>query len=278
MGTLSIAPGASDALTALLIEEAQFPVVYVTGAGVANTQLGVPDIGLTSLDDMLRVIRAVTAVVRVPVLADADAGYGNAIGVARTVREYERAGAAGVQLEDQVAPKRCGHFEGKLVVDVDEMVSKLRAAQLGRVDPAFVIIARTDSLAVNGLHDAISRARAYANAGADAVFVEAPRSKDEMRRIVREVPGVPHIANMVEGGKTPLLSAQELENLGFSLVLYANFPLRAGMHAVSAALKHLRTTGSSAGSKQAITPMKRRQEIVGLPDFESLEAHVSKKR
>ncbi len=268
---LAIAPGAADALTALLIEEAGLPVIYVTGAGIANAQLGVPDVGLVSLEEALRVVRAITAVVSTPVFADADTGYGNAINVTRTVREFERAGAAGIQLEDQVTPKRCGHFEGKEIVAAEEMVAKLRAARFARIDPDFVLVARTDAAAVAGLDEALRRARQYAEAGADAIFVEAPRTAAELARIPREVPGVPHVVNIVEGGKTPVLPAAELADMGFSLALYANLSLRAAMRAVRAALGHLSVTGSSIGLEEQIVTMAERQAVVGLGEVETLE-------
>jgi 2-methylisocitrate lyase-like PEP mutase family enzyme len=271
---LTIAPGAADALTARLIEEAGFGVVYATGAGIANAQFGVPDIGLLGLEDVLRVVRNVVAVVGVPVLVDADTGFGGTMGVARTVRELERAGAAGVQLEDQVMPKRCGHFEGKEVVPAAEMVAKLRAAQLARTDPGFVIVARTDAHQTDGLAEALDRARAYAEAGADAIFVEALESADELAQVRGAVPKVPLVANLVHGGKTPILPASELERLGFSLALYANLQLCAAIHAVQHALDHLRTTGSSAGLEDGLARWAERQRLVGRAEAEALEASL----
>jgi 2-methylisocitrate lyase-like PEP mutase family enzyme len=270
---VTLAPGAADPLTARLIEEAGFSVVYATGAGIANAQLGVPDVGLVSMDEALRVVRAMAAVVSLPILADADTGFGNPLNVMRTVREFERAGVAGIQLEDQVTPKRCGHFEGKEVVAAEEMVAKIRAARFARTDPDLQIVARTDAAATHGLDEALRRARAYAEAGADAIFVEAPRSVDDLARVTREVPGIPHLANMVEGGKTPILPAATLSELGFSLALYANFPLRAAMHAVRRGLEHLRATGSSLGFEDRIVTMAERQAAVGLGQVEALERH-----
>lgn len=271
---LTLAPGAADAMTARLIEEAGFGLVYVTGAGIANAQFGVPDIGLVGLEDVLRVVRAMAAVVGVPLLVDADTGFGGAMNVARTVRELERAGAAGVQLEDQVMPKRCGHFEGKEVVTADEMVAKLGAARLARVDPAFVIVARTDARQTDGLDVALDRARAFAAAGADAIFVEALESEDELARVRAAVPGVPLVVNLVHGGKTPVLAAATLQRLGFSLALYANLQLSAAIFAVQQALDHLRRTGSSLGLEHRLATFAERQRVVGLAEAADIEASL----
>ena len=271
---LTIAPGAADAMTARLIEEAGFGLVYVTGAGIANAQFGVPDIGLLGLEDVLRVVRAMAAVVGVPLLVDADTGFGGTMNVARTVRELERAGAAGVQLEDQVMPKRCGHFEGKEVVPTGEMVAKLHAARLARLDPGFVIVARTDARQTDGLDDALERARAYADAGADAIFVEALESEDELARVRGAVPGVPLVVNLVHGGKTPVLPATTLQRLGFSLALYANLQLCAAIFAVQHALDHLRETGSSLGLEDRLATFAERQRLVGLAEVAAIEASL----
>ena len=271
---LTIAPGAADAMTARLIEEAGFGVVYVTGAGIANAQFGVPDIGLLGLEDVLRVVRNIVSVVGLPVLVDGDTGFGGTMNVARTVRELERAGAAGVQLEDQVMPKRCGHFEGKEVIPAAEMVAKLRAAQLARTDPGFVIVARTDARQTDGLPDALERSRAYADAGADAIFVEALESVDELAQVRGAVPTVPLVVNLVHGGKSPILPARDLERLGFSLALYANLQLCASIHAVQHVLDHLHTTGSSAGLEDRLATWAERQRLVGLAEVEALEASL----
>ena len=271
---IAIAPGAADAMTARLIEEAGFGLVYVTGAGIANAQHGVPDIGLLGLEDVLRVVRAIVSVVDIPVLVDADTGFGGSMNVARTVREIERAGAAGLQLEDQVMPKRCGHFEGKEVVPAGEMVARLRAAQLARLDPGFVIVARTDARQTHGLDEALARARTYAEAGADAIFVEALESETELAQVREAVPSIPLVVNLVHGGKTPILAAEILEKLGFSMALYANLQLCAAMHAVRGALAHLRDTGSSEGLEDRIASWEDRQRLVGLAAFEAIEASL----
>ena len=273
---ITIAPGAADAMTARLIEEAGFGVVYVTGAGIANAQYGVPDVGLLGLEDVLRIVRAIVAVVGVPVLVDADTGFGGSMNVARTVRELEKAGAAGLQLEDQVMPKRCGHFEGKQVVPAEEMVARLAAARMARMDPGFVIVARTDARQTHGLDAALERARAYADAGADAIFVEALESEDELARVPGAVSTVPLVVNLVHGGKTPILPAGVLEKLGFSMALYANLQLCAAIFAVRQALDHLRDTGSSVGLEGSIASWSERQSLVGLAEVEALEAALGR--
>jgi 2,3-dimethylmalate lyase len=267
---LLIAPGAPNALTAVLIEEAGFPVVYVSGAGVSNTQLGVADVGLVSLRELVDQVRYVTAAVEAPVIADADTGFGNAINVIRTVKELERAGAAGLHLEDQVTPKRCGHFEGKQIVSKTEMANKVRAAVEARRDDDFVIIARTDARAVTGLEDAIERALAYREAGADMIFVEAPRTAEELETVAQQVPG-PLVANMVEDGKTPLQSAEALEKMGYRLVLYANLAMRAAVLAMQQVLSHLAEHGDSMGVRDRIITMEERNRITDLAHYQKME-------
>lgn len=214
-----VAAGAHDGLTALLAERAGMEAVYQGGYAVAAHHHGLPDIGLIGLTDIARSLRNMTAVSSVPVMVDADTGYGAEPGVRRTVMELERAGAAAIQIEDQVFPKRCGHMEGKQVISTDDMVSKIRAAVEARRNPETVIIARTDALQVTGLDDAIDRCNTYAEAGADLVFVDAPGSREELAEIARRV-DAPSMANMSETGKTPLLSAAELEELGYKVVIF----------------------------------------------------------
>jgi len=263
-----LAPGAANALGARLVADAGFQAVYASGAGIANWSLGAPDIGLTTLTEMADAMARICDAVALPVIADADTGYGNEWNVARTVRLYERAGVAAIQLEDQVEPKRCGHFEGKEVVPPADMAAKIRAAADVRRDPALMLIARTDARAVEGLQAAIDRAHAYREAGADMIFVEAPQSETELARIGAEVPG-PLVANMVEDGKTPLLPLATLGGLGFALVLYANFAPRAAMHAMQAALAHLRRTGSSRGFEDRIVSMDERNRLTGLAAWQA---------
>src|SRR2546422_161988 len=218
---LLVAPGAYDALSARLIAEAGFPAVYMTGFGTAASILGQPDVGLLTMSEMVSRAAALAAVVAdLPLIADADTGYGNPINVRRTIREYERAGVAGMHIEDQVWPKKCGHMEGKQVIPMDEMVQKIHAAIDARQDPDFVIIARTDAVAVYGLEDALQRGRAYREAGADVIFIEAPRSIEELRTIAQAFPDVPLLYNWAESGKTPLLSLEEIHALGFKLVIF----------------------------------------------------------
>ena len=240
---LIVAPGAYDGISARLIEAAGFSAVYMTGAGTAASHLGEPDLGLATLTEMATHAHHLAACVSLPVIADADTGYGNALNVVRTVREYERAGVAGLHLEDQVAPKKCGHIAGKQVVPTAEFVDKIRAAVEYRTDPDFVIIARTDARAVTGLDDAIERANRYAEAGADVIFVEAPQTEDEVLRVAREVKA-PLLANMVAGGRTPAVKAAELERLGFKIVIFPAVCMGAAIPAMEQALVRLRETGT----------------------------------
>lgn len=268
-----IAPGAYDALSARLIERAGFEVVYLTGSGASASLLGDPDLGLLTLTEMAGQAARLCAATRLPVVADADTGYGGLLNVRRTVQEYERAGVAALHLEDQVFPKRCGHFEGKAVVSCDEMVARIRAARAARTDPNLLIIARTDARAVEGLEAALERARAYEAAGADLLFVEAPRSVDELRRIGRSF-RVPLVANMVEGGATPLLPAAELEALGFKLVLYANALLRSAARAMQELLAYLHARGTTLGAEDRMIGFQERNEITRLAALQAWERWV----
>jgi 2-methylisocitrate lyase-like PEP mutase family enzyme len=263
-----VVPGAADALTARIIEQAGFEAVYATGAGFANASLGVPDIGLPTMSEVVQHAQRMADALTVPLIVDADTGYGNAINVLRTVRDLERAGVAAIQIEDQVSPKRCGHFEGKDVVPVGEMASKLSAAVYARREA--LIIARTDARAVEGLASAIDRGRAYRQAGADVIFVEAPQTVDELREVAQAI-DAPLLANMVEGGKTPLLSAAELEQLGFGIALFANTALRVSVRAVTEAMHSLRREGSSQGLLDQMVSWDERQRLVGLSDYQALE-------
>jgi 2,3-dimethylmalate lyase len=260
---LILAPGAFDALSARLIEQAGFDVVYMTGSGAANSFLGQPDVGLTTMTEMANQAARICAAVDLPVVADADTGYGGPLNVRRTVQEYERAGVAGLHIEDQTFPKRCGHFEGKTVIPIEEAVARIRAALAARRDPDLVIIARTDAAAVEGLDAAIRRAHAYEDAGADMLFVEAPHGVDELRTIGRSF-RVPLIANMVEGGATPVLPAAELEAMGFKLVLHAGALLRASALAIQEVLAHLREHRSTLGIEQRLVSFDERNRITDL--------------
>jgi 2-methylisocitrate lyase-like PEP mutase family enzyme len=263
-------PGAANALAARIVEAAGFGAVYVTGAGLANSYLGAPDLGLTTLTEVADHVAAIREAVTVPVIVDADTGFGNALNMARTVRLLERAGANAIQIEDQVFPKRCGHFDGKEVIPSPEMVGKIKAAADARHDSGMMIIARTDSRAAEGFDAALARAAAYAEAGADALFVEAPQSLDELRRIPQAVPGI-HIANMVFGGKTPLLPREELASIGFAGILYANAALQAAMLAMKDVMAHLHAHGSLSGAEGRLISFAERQRLVDFDRFKALE-------
>lgn len=266
-----VAPGVTDAFTARIIEEIGFEVLYLTGAGVTNTLLGLPDLGIITLPELVERARRISDAVAVPVFADCDTGFGGVHNVRRTVREYERAGLAGLHIEDQVFPKRCGHFEGKAVVPIDDMLYRLQAALDGRTDPDFLIIARTDARAVEGLDAALRRAKAYRDLGADALFVEAPTTLEELRRIGDELRGTPLIANMVENGKTPLVPADELGRMGFSLIIYANAALRLSAQAVRQGMQVLRDAGTTASVMDKMISFDERQRIVGLAAADAYE-------
>lgn len=238
-----VAPGAYDGFSARLIEAAGFKAVYMTGAGTAASHLGQPDLGLATLTEMATHAGHLASCISLPLIADADTGYGNALNVVRTVREYEKAGVAGCHIEDQVAPKKCGHIAGKQVLEAREFADKIRAAVEYRTDPDFVVIARTDARAVTGLDDAIARANLYREAGADLIFFEAPQSVEEIQRVAREVKA-PLLANMVQGGRTPAMSVQQLEDLGFKMVIFPGVCMRAAVPAIEGALESLKRSGT----------------------------------
>jgi 2-methylisocitrate lyase-like PEP mutase family enzyme len=266
----TLAPGAANALFARIIEDLGFEVAYVTGAGIANMQLGVPDIGLTTLTEIADTVAAIADVVALPLLVDADTGFGNALNMRRTIRMLERAGAAGVQIEDQVFPKKCGHFAGKAVIPLADMLQRIRAAVDARHDQDFQIVARTDARAIEGLDAAIARAQAFAAAGADATFVEAPLAEAELARIGRELPA-PQIANVVFGGMTPDLGRDKLAQLGFSLVLYANASLQAALKASQDVLAALKRDGSLHAVADKLAPFSERQRTVAKASYDALE-------
>jgi 2-methylisocitrate lyase-like PEP mutase family enzyme len=269
-GAATVIPGAFDAMTARIVEATGFPVVYLTGAGVTNAFLGAPDLGLITATEMAAHIAACREAVRIPIIADGDTGFGNALNLVRTVRLYERAGANAIQLEDQVFPKRCGHFEGKAVVPLQEMVQKVHAAVDARRDENFLVIARTDARAVEGMEAALERAAAYRAAGADVLFVEAPRSEDELRAIPKAVPG-PHLCNIVHGGRTPMLPQAVLAEMGFGGVLYANAALQSAMLAIGRTLRHLKDEGSLAGAESQLIGFKERQDVVDFDGWSALD-------
>ncbi len=270
-----VAPGAFNALFARLIEEAGVASVYLSGAGVANALLGQPDLGLVTMSEMVMVAERICEVVDVPVIADGDTGYGGVHNVARTVAAYERAGVAAIQIEDQQFPKRCGHFEGKEVVSADEMVERVVAARRARSgEDGIVIIARTDAAAVEGIESAIARARTYGEAGADVLFVEAPSSRDELAMVAGELGDWPLVANMVEWGKTPLLSAEELGDLGFSLVLFPGSVTRTVTRAARETLDELRSTGTTMGRLDEMATFDEVNRVVGLTEADDFERSI----
>src|SRR5579883_2347008 len=258
-------PGAANALAARVIEDTGFKAIYVTGAGVANTFLGMPDIGLLSLTELAGNVSAIRDAAALPLIVDADTGFGNAVNVARTIRVLERSGANAVQLEDQVFPKRCGHFAGKSVISRAEMVQKIHAAVDSRNDPALVIIARKD---------AIERAASYIEAGADVTFVEAPRSQEQIAAIPKRLP-VPQVINIVAGGLTPMIGFEALEKMGFSLILYANAALQASIAGMQKVLGHLMEHGSLDGVSAFLAEFEERQRLVSKPHFDGLERKYS---
>ena len=264
-------PGAANAMFARVIEELGFEACYLTGAGIANMQLGAPDIGLTTLTEIANVTAATSDAVELPLLVDADTGFGNALNMIRTVKVLERAGAAGIQIEDQVFPKKCGHFDGKEVIPLPEMIAKIKAAVDTRGDADFQIVARTDARAIEGLDLAIDRAHAFIEAGADVTFVEAPTSIAEMERITRELP-VPQIANIVFGGKTPDPGRARLAEMGFAGVLYANAALQAALRASFDVLASLKEHGSLDRVADRLASFEERQSAVAKPRWDALEA------
>ncbi len=267
-----VAPGAYDALSTRLIEQAGFDAVYMTGFGTTASLIGRPDVGLLSGAEMVDNARRIVSAVDVPVIADADTGYGNAINVVRTVQLYEQAGVAGIQLEDQVMPKKCGHMSGKLLVGADEMVGKLRAAAEARRDPDLLIIARTDAVAVTGVDDAIARARAFADAGADLLFVEAPTSEDDIARVAGELAGVaPLVFNWAEGGRTPPLSLERIAELGFALVIYPIGTLLAATAGMRALLATLKADGTPVSALPGLPAFDEFTDLIGLPEVQRLE-------
>jgi 2-methylisocitrate lyase-like PEP mutase family enzyme len=269
-----IAPGAYDALSARLIEQAGFDVVYMTGFGSTASLIGRPDVGLLTGAEMVDNARRIVSAVGVPVVADADTGYGNALNVLRTVQLYEQAGVAGVQLEDQVTPKKCGHMSGKQVIGTAEMVGKIHAAVDARRDPHLVVIARTDAVAVSGVQDAVARGRAYADAGADLLFIEAPTSEDDVARIAGELAGVaPLVFNWAEGGRTPPLSLDRIAELGFAMVIYPIGTLLAATAGIRALLGTLKADG--VPSLTGLPTFGEFTDLVGLPEIQELEQRFS---
>jgi 2-methylisocitrate lyase-like PEP mutase family enzyme len=268
-----IVPGASNALAARIIADLGFEAVYLSGAGLTNTLLGLPDLAFVSLPELVQHTAAISEVVDLPLIVDADTGFGNAINVRQAVRALERAGAGVVQLEDQVSPKKCGHFSGKAVIDADEMCAKVRAAVEGRRSPDTLIMARTDARAVEGFDAAVARAQRYQAAGADILFVEAPESIEELAATPKLITA-PLLINIVVGGKTPVVAREDLARMGYALVLYANVALQAAIKGMQSALRQLQTDGQM-GESGPVATFQERQRLVGKPMFDELDRRYS---
>jgi 2-methylisocitrate lyase-like PEP mutase family enzyme len=267
---LLVAPGCFDGLSARLVEEAGFEAAYLSGGAVARS-MGIPDIGLVTMSEAIERAAQVVSAIKIPIIADADTGYGNAVNLVRTVREFERVGVAAIHIEDQVTPKRCGHLDGKEVVPLPEIEQKIAAALATRTDPDFCIIARTDARAVNGMDDAIERAKAFAKLGVDAIFVEAPQSEEELAEIPRRLPGVPLLVNVFKGGKTPMLPMERLEKMGYRIAIYPSETQRAAIHAMRNALATLKRDGTTESIDASLTTFKERDRVVGLDDWQKIE-------
>ncbi len=268
---LLVAPGAFDPLAARCVEAAGFGAVYLTGFGTAAALLGRPDVGLVTMTEMVDNAARIAACVDIPLIADADTGYGNPINVIRTVGAYEAAGVAGLHLEDQVAPKKCGHLDGKAVISADEMVQKIRAAVDARTDPDFVLIARTDAVAVEGFEQAIERARRYRAAGADALFIEAVRTEQEATAVAASFPDVPLLFNWAEGGKTPPISLDRLRQLGYRIVIFPISTLLAATAAMSAILREIATSGTPTAALPDWPSFAEFVDFIGLPEVRAAE-------
>jgi 2-methylisocitrate lyase-like PEP mutase family enzyme len=263
------APGAYDALTAKIVGSLGFPAVYMTGYGASVSRLGMPDLGFLTMTEMVQNAGHMADAVGIPLIADADTGYGNPMNVFRTIRAYEKAGVAAVHLEDQVWPKRCGHMAGKMVIPAEDMAAKIRAAVDARQDPDFLIIARTDALAVNGLEDAVNRARMYEEAGADVLFVEAPQTREQMEQIPRMLEGAPLLINLAP--LTPNLSARELWEMGYRLAIYPGVCLAPAMAAVTAEVKKLRETGKPSDFSEWFQSFTELNEWLEAPKYLDME-------
>jgi 2,3-dimethylmalate lyase len=270
-GDMVLAPGCYDPLGARLVEEAGFPAVYMTGFGTAAGRLGRPDVGLITLSEMVDNARQIAQAVGLPVIADADTGYGNALNVIRTVREYEAAGVAAIHLEDQAMPKRCGHLEGKQLIGAGEMAAKVAAAVAARERQDFLIIARTDARAVEGLDRALKRARRYREAGADVLFVEAPQSTDEIKRIAEDLADTPLLFNYAEGGSTPAVTHGFLRDLGFRLVIFPLSTLLAATAAMRSVLAEIKASGTPIDLLPSMLGFDAFLDFIGIGEIRELE-------
>ena len=267
---LLVAPGCFDGLSARLVQEAGFEAAYLSGGAVARS-MGIPDIGLVTMSESIERAVQVVSAINIPIIADADTGYGNAVNLVRSVREFERAGVAAIHIEDQITPKRCGHLDGKEVISLEEMELKLKAALATRSDPDFCIIARTDARGVNGFEDAVKRANAFAKLGVDAIFFEAPQSEAELEEVPKRVPNIPLLVNVFKGGKTPMLPMERLEKMGFRIAIYPSETQRAAIHAMRSALSTLKREGTTESIDANLTTFKDRDKVVGLDDWNKIE-------
>jgi 2-methylisocitrate lyase-like PEP mutase family enzyme len=267
---LLVAPGCFDGLSARLVQEAGFEAAYLSGGAVARS-MGIPDIGLVTMSESIERAVQVVSAIKIPIIADADTGYGNAVNLVRSVREFERAGVAAIHIEDQITPKRCGHLDGKEVISLAEMELKLKAALAARADPDFCIIARTDARGVNGFDDAVKRANAFATLGVDAIFLEAPQSEEELAEIPKRVPNIPLLVNVFKGGKTPMLPMDRLEKMGYRIAIYPSETQRAAIHAMRSALSTLKREGTTESIDANLTTFKERDKVVGLDDWNKIE-------
>lgn len=265
-----VLPGVYDCIGAKLVEQIGFPVVFTSGFGISGSTLGRPDYGFLTATEMLWSVGRIAQSVSIPLVADIDTGYGNPLNVIRTVTDVVKMGIAGIILEDQEWPKKCGHFEGKRVISMEEHIEKIRAAVYARGDSGLVIIGRTDARAPLGLREAIRRGRAYFEAGADVVFVEAPQSVDELKEIAKSLHDTPLFANMIEGGKTPSLSSRELEELGFKIVVFPLSGLFAATQAMEACFQYLKNHGTTAGFENALS-FKEFEELIDVPEYREIE-------
>jgi 2-methylisocitrate lyase-like PEP mutase family enzyme len=275
-GAALLLPGVSNALAARVVADLGFPVAYVTGAGIANTFLGMPDNGLVTMTELVEHVAAIRDAFPGPLVVDMDTGFGNALNTQRAVRALERAGANALQIEDQVFPKRCGHFAGKEVIEASEMVAKIKAAVDARWEDDLLIVARTDAIATDGFEAALERATAYREAGADVTFVEAPTTLEEMADIPRRLPW-PQLANIVLGGRTPELTNERLKGLGFAGVIYANVALQASLLGMQAALGELRRKGQMGDARKLVVDFSERQRLVHKDELDALERKYAAK-
>ncbi len=273
-GKAVLMPGAANALAARVIDQLGFEAVYISGAGLTNTYLGMPDLGFISLPEIAQHTSAIRNSTELPIVVDADTGFGNALNVHHTVRTLERAGASAIQLEDQVNPKRCGHFSGKDVVDLTEARNRIKAAADARHDPNFLIVARTDACATQGFDAAIERAEAFIEDGADITFIEAPRSLDNIRSIPKRLTGTPQLINLVVGGKTPIIEFSDLDEMGFGLVLYANVALQGALKGMNDALSMLQANGRMDESGP-VASFEIRQNAVQKAHYDEMEMRYS---